>query len=167
MGRLTSATNPESGIIAYSYDNNGNLAARIDARGVALCFGAWNGSTCDSTNGYNHRNQPLVKQYSDGTPAVSYAYGGCTAGAGRLCTVSNSVSATAYAYDVLGRITGSTQTTAGTAYPFTYAYKLNNALSQITYPSGRVVSYDFDAGGRVQHVHGQASGGPPWMQNYA
>ena len=38
LSRLTSATNPESGAIAYSYDNNGNLTQRTDARGVVTAY---------------------------------------------------------------------------------------------------------------------------------
>ena len=34
LSRLTSASNPESGTVAYTYDNNGNLTQRTDARGV-------------------------------------------------------------------------------------------------------------------------------------
>jgi YD repeat-containing protein len=32
LKRLTSATNPESGTISYSYDNNGNLTSKVDVR---------------------------------------------------------------------------------------------------------------------------------------
>jgi YD repeat-containing protein len=34
LSRLTSATNPESGTVAYHYDNNSNLDWKTDARGV-------------------------------------------------------------------------------------------------------------------------------------
>lgn len=35
LSRLVSAQNPESGTIQYSYDANGNLTQKTDARGVA------------------------------------------------------------------------------------------------------------------------------------
>ena len=38
LSRLTSAANPESGAIAYTYDNNGNLTQRTDARGVVTAY---------------------------------------------------------------------------------------------------------------------------------
>ena len=34
LKRLTSATNPENGTISYTYDNNGNLLTRLDARNI-------------------------------------------------------------------------------------------------------------------------------------
>lgn len=38
-------------------------------------------------------------------------------------------------------------------YPaFSYGYKLNDALAKITYPSGRIVEYGFDAAGRTSRV---------------
>ena len=54
-----------------------------------------------------------------------------------------------------GHVTASAQTTGGTVYTFSnYAYKLNDGLSQITYPSGRQISYDYSGAGRVRHVSG-------------
>ena len=39
LKRLTSATNPESGTTTYTYDNNGNVVKRTDARGRITCYG--------------------------------------------------------------------------------------------------------------------------------
>ena len=47
-------------------------------------------------------------------------------------TYSNS-----YTRDVLGRITGSTQSTAGTPYNFQYWYSTADRLEKVFYPSGR------------------------------
>src|SRR5690606_4124080 len=38
LSRLPSATNPESGTISYSYDLNGNLTQKDDARGVRTSY---------------------------------------------------------------------------------------------------------------------------------
>jgi YD repeat-containing protein len=165
LNRLLSATNPESGTISYTYDPDGNLATRTDNRGTILCFGTLSGSTCSFSNytGYNTLNQPLLKQYSDGTPNVAYTYGTATThcpsslySVGRLCSVSNSVSTTAFAYnDQTGKVTASTQTTptsGGTSYPFSYLYNLNDGLTQETYPSGRTVSCGYNSAGRVNQI---------------
>jgi YD repeat-containing protein len=44
LGRLVTANNPESGIVEYRYDDNGNLKSRWDAR-VTMCFGPWTRAT--------------------------------------------------------------------------------------------------------------------------
>src|SRR4029078_1104639 len=127
-----------------------------DARNVIACYGLLSGSTCDSSSfqGYNRLNQPKRIQYRDGKPVVNYTYGGCTLGIGRLCSVANSNSSSSYGYDALGRITSSTHNTSGVPYPFSYQYKKNDALSHITYPSQRQVTYRPDTAGRVQSVSG-------------
>ena len=57
-------------------------------------------------------------------------------------------------YDTLGRVTASTQTTAGSAFPFIYAYDLAGGLLQETYPSGRVVTTTYDDAERPTGVTG-------------
>lgn len=69
----------------------------------------------------------------------------------RLTAVSNAVStSTNDCFDPLGRITQSTQTTAGgpnSPYLFTYQYNLAGEQTQIKYPSGRIVTTGYDNAG--------------------
>jgi RHS repeat-associated protein len=147
LGRLTSASNPESGSTLYTYYDSGDLKRRTDARGV------WVESSYDSL----HRM--LTKTYSAGTPAVSYGYhlaGSSSApNIGRLKSVSSSVASTTYSYNPLGNISGSIQTIAGYTgnLAFSYNWHLNGGLKSILYPSGRLVSYDVDDAGRTNKVY--------------
>ena len=156
LKRLGSATNPESGTTQYTYDNNGNLMTKTDARNVQTTYGS-----------YDALNRPTSKSFSDGTPTVNYCYDGnvlsgsqCVASSvpyskGSLTWIGNSVSSTSYsAYDALGRVTGSTQTTGGTPYPFSYTYN-SSSLTSETYPSGRTIAFTSDAAGRVSAVSGK------------
>ena len=74
LSRLRNASNPESGTVAYSYDANGNLTSKTDARGITTCYGTWSGSSCNGAAGYDADNRLLMKTYSNGDPAVTYAY---------------------------------------------------------------------------------------------
>ena len=75
LSRLSSAANPESGTITYLYDNANNVTQKTDARGVVTNYA------------YDALNRVTGVTYSDGTPAVTYAYdssSGSNAGIGRL-----------------------------------------------------------------------------------
>ena len=141
LGRLLSATNPESGTTNYSYDSANNLLLKTDARGVMTCFGTISNGQCGGT-GYDALNRPALKTYSDGTPSVSYSYDapGVANSAGHLTQVSNGVATINYsAFDKLGNVTGSSAAIGGTPYSFAYTYNLAGELTQETYPSGRQI----------------------------
>ena len=58
LQRLTSASNPESGTVYSSYDNNGNLLTKTDARGVQTGFA------------YDRRQRPALGVPAGATPAA-------------------------------------------------------------------------------------------------
>jgi YD repeat-containing protein len=64
-----------------------------------------------------------------------------------------------YTHDGFGRVSGSTQTTAGTPYTFSYTYSPTDQLASMTYPSGRVVAYTLDAADQVTEVTGTSKNG--------
>ena len=151
LSRLTSATNPESGTIAYTYDNNGNLTRRTDARSVVTTY------TYEDLDRLTRRSYTYTgsdTEVSIETTRVDYAYDSCGSySQGRLCSVTakkgtTDVSRTAYnRYDALGRVLESTQTTEGQAY--TIAYDRAGNLTSQRYPSDRVVDYVYDGAGRI------------------
>jgi YD repeat-containing protein len=75
---------------------------------------------------------------------------------GKLIKVESSVSTTeCTAFDILGRVTASKQTTQGGAtggYTTAYAYNLSGALVEQSYPSGRVVKNILDDNGDLAAV---------------
>jgi RHS repeat-associated protein len=161
LSRLTSATNPESGTTSYSYDNNGNLARKVDARNITTCFGTWNGSTCNSgiDVGYDRLNRVLRKQYSDLTPPVIYTYDTATNGKGLLRSAANSESTANYtAYDKLARVTASNQVTSGNTYSMTYSWDIADNLRSMTFPSSRTLTWSYDNAARTTGITGTKSG---------
>lgn len=89
-----------------------------------------------------------------------FTYDSCGANSmGRLCsTAANdstgaTISSTALTvYDTLGRIRESRQTTAGQTYIVGYNYNLADSLTSQTYPSGRVITTEYDEAGRIAGV---------------
>lgn len=143
LSRLVSSTNPESGTFTYSYDNNGNLLVKTDARSIT------------TTHTYDGLNRLTAKNYSGTTPDVAYVYDDSQVpfSKGKLTKVATSVSETHYsAYDAQERIVGSKQVTAGQTYTFGYTYNLDDDLKTQTYPSGKVVTFDYDASGDLSQV---------------
>ena len=159
LGRLKTATNPESGTISYTYDANGNLVTKTDARNVIACFGSLSGTAC--TPGYDPLNRILNKTHSDGTPAVTYIYDDPTVpnAKGHLTSVSNGTSTTNYTnFDAVGNVLASNQIIAGETYTFGYTYNLADSLTKETYPSGRAVTTDYDSVNRPDATSGVLNG---------
>ena len=187
LSRLTSATNPESGTTSYTYDNNGNLLRKVDARNVATCFATGSCSAAAlGTSSYDELNRPVFQQYSDPTPDVRFCYDGQVYNAttdvcgtpattipfadGRLTGSGSTVSATNFTvYDALGRVTASEQITpdpqgVNRTYAFTYQYKRDDSLQQQINPAGRVLTYNYDGAGRISNAAGQIGAEP--VKNY-
>jgi RHS repeat-associated protein len=159
LGRLTSATTPESGTVTNYYtDPSGNACSgdpslvcrTVDARGIIKTFSY---------------NDPLSRltgvSYNDSTPPAVYAYdtGGQAAFAlGRLTKITEDLpsattpNAQTFSYDNLGRVTVVTESIAGTDYPVKYGYNSAGQMISLTYPSGRIVNPGYDAVGRLAHI---------------
>ena len=155
-------TNNSNWSVKYEYDDNGNITKTTDARGVYV----------EGT--YDKFNRLTLRNYSDATPDVSFYYDGTGLGLssipdsfkGKTTKVSSSVSETRYtSFDNLGRLLTHEQRTtagqlAGTENPYTtaYSYNLSGALLTETYPSGRVVTNNYNTDGELESVWGQKAG---------
>ena len=140
----------------------GLLTAMYDARGIL------------SQSLYDNLNRVISVTYSDGvTPAVDYYYdtAGFTVSAdprtvlnkGRLSEVRTAALGTVPTtsqltnYDLMGRAIQSRQTVGTNTYTFGYVYNAAGALTSETYPSGRVVNFALDDGGRLSQVSSGAT----------
>lgn len=144
---------------AYTYDNNSNLATRTDARGVT------------STFTYDNINRNTNVSYSDATPAVARYYDGAANGRGRNWYSFAGSSHTAIdSYDAMGRPLSSRQHfysggSWGNGYVTSRTYNLAGGATSQTYPSGKTVSYAYDAAGRTSSFTGNLGDGV--SRNYA
>ena len=157
------ATQPESGTLTYTYDANGNLETRADARRLQdrvtplTCSYSYDALNRVLTRSYN--DGTAAQNFSDHTPTVTYSYDTLPQRKGHLTAVSSSVSSYHYtSYDAVGRVTSSSQVTEGQTYQMSYRYNLAGQLTSQTYPSERVVTTEYDAAGRVAGVKPELSG---------
>ena len=149
LRRLLSTVNPESGTVTYSYDSAGNQLSRTDNRNIT------------TTYSYDKLNRLTTVTYPSGSGSQNVTYTYDTGGAnsiGKLVSISNGSATNYTAFDSMGHVLSSSQTTIGTTYPFTYTYNLAGALTSETYPSGRVVSTGYDGANRPLHVSGVLQG---------
>ena len=159
LKRLSSAANPESGTITYTYDNNGNLLTKTDARGVVCTYA------------YDALNRNTTVNYSDTTginPDLTRIYDGAINGKGRFWynyaggnySIGATVEHTAIdSYDTLGRPTIQRQvfkqnSVWGPTYQISRSYNFAGGVSLQTYPSTRTVSYTYDDAGRTASFTG-------------
>ena len=186
LSRLKQITNPESGVIKYTYDNAGNLQTQREDRGIKTIYD------------YDSLNRLIKKCYRNigisaplgmttclnntetaeaNTPDVAYAYDDVTNAKGKLTKITatrtgtNAFSAvTDYqAFDKLGRVTQSQQTVDGVSYGTTaqtYTYNLAGAIIEEKYPSGRVVKNVLDTDGDLSIVQSKKNANAGYW-NYA
>jgi RHS repeat-associated protein len=125
-------SSPDTGVSVYTYDAAGNLQTARTARDLTLTY----------TNDVLNRVTSAAP--SDSSYQTNYVYDNCTNGLGRLCSISNSFSNVTYGYDSLGNVI-SHQSMA-------YTYTPSGRLRTMTYPSGAMVTYDYDIAGQVNQV---------------
>jgi YD repeat-containing protein len=145
LGNLNQQTSPDTGITVNTYDVAGNLLTQTDAKLQVTAYT------------YDALNRVTQITFHDGAKQV-YAYDQGPSGLGRLSSITersstNDVtSVVAYAYEQHGRVTSETRTVGGQQYVLGYSYDSAGRLSGLSYPSGRTVTYGFDALGRVNQV---------------
>ena len=161
--RLKSATNPESGTVTYAYDNNGNVTSRIDARNNTTSYSPYDAlnrlkGKSYTVSGQTAATAPVCYTFDSDFKGAFSSVG--TIAASSTCATPTFTTKSSYTHDAFGRISTSSQSVASPAVTanFGYQYSLIDQLTQITYPSGRKVSYVPDSADRIQTVKNVATG---------
>ncbi|WP_181422095.1 RHS repeat protein [Halomonas sp. LBP4] len=93
-------------------------------------------------------------------PDVTLGYDdpGAEHGIGRLTSVTDGAGVTTYDYHPSGEVKRETRSVDGESHTLAYTYDGAGQIHTITYPSGRVVTYQRDAAGRVSQVTTEEGG---------
>lgn len=179
LSRLLYAWNPEQGVIPnltvtgdalvdgnsqwslkYTYDVNGNLDIRTDARNIETNY------DYDVLN----RNTTVTYSQNANTPNITNRYDHATLAyaKGRLwqteTTGDEGTLATINSFDALGRaLSQSQQFKTGGAWSAAYTsqqtYRITGSVNTKTYPSGHTTSYGYDTAGRLSSFTGNLGDG--------
>lgn len=150
LSRLLTATNPETGTITFAYNDDGVMTSRTDALGVMVNYSP-------AANPIDALHRVRQKTYSNGDPAASYVYDQGVNGIGRLSSENLGSTSGALTYDAMGHPLSVTSCApsnfnTGTCYVTQAQYDLAGNLTQITYPSTRVVKFQFNSGNQLDQA---------------
>jgi RHS repeat-associated protein len=171
LGRLNSSTTPEAGttclglysggVCQNGYDSFDNLQSMTDARGVITSYGydTLNRLTGISFNVSGATGVPATSSlgftYGNDSSCNSAHGAGCI---GQLITMTDGVGSENYVYNALEQLTQLQKVIGSSTYTISHAYNLASQLTQITYPSGRVVQQSVDPIGRLCEVAPSTTG---------
>lgn len=158
FGEVIQEVSPDRGTSTYYYNAAGELTASIDGRGQRIDY------TRDILGRVTQKvpaDRPTSETiaYAWDTPGLSGSYG-----VGRLSSVTDGTGTTSFAYDHRGNVVVKRQTIGTGSADLAYAYDLADRVTQVTYPSGRLVQYVYDTKGRVSQIQTKASAtAPSWI----
>ncbi|MFN7089158.1 MAG: RHS repeat-associated core domain-containing protein [Allorhizobium sp.] len=138
------------GTVVYERDQTGNITKRTDARGIVANL------TYDAAGRLLTTNYP-----SETSSNVAYSYDAGTNGMGRLTGITDATGTVSRTYDRLGRVSQETRTIGSQTYVTAFEWDASGKLTQITYPSGRIVTFGRNSVGNVESVHTRVSSTGP------
>ncbi len=149
LGNLTSLVSPDTGTTSFTYDAAGNRISQTDARGVVVNFS------------YDALNRLSSVQYP-AAPAenVTYTYDDASAGnkgIGRLTSISKGTLRSDFVYNHQGLLVRKYAQVASVLATTEYAYDLAGNITTITFPSGRIVNYQYNAQGLIDAITTKAN----------
>jgi RHS repeat-associated protein len=149
FGRVIQRKSPSSGTTIYEYDESDHVVRKIDGRGqvTEYAYDALGRLTERTYPG--HHEQDVWFEYDQGDEL----------GVGRLTRVVDATGTTTFTYDERGNTVKEERATAAGTFVLQYRYDRANRLTEVLYPSGRLVRYDRDYRGRVRAVTTQSDAG--------
>jgi RHS repeat-associated protein len=153
FGDVIQRESPDSGTTVYEYNALGKPTKITDGRGIVTNLT------------YDNAGRLLTREYPAATGEnitnTWDAIAGGNKGRGRLTRIEDQSGSVEWIYDTLGRAVQEKKVNGTTTYTLDYAYDADGNVTQITYPSGRIVNYARDALGRISGVTTKTNGASP------
>ena len=144
FGEVIQRISPDTGTTVYHYSAAGKITQITEGRSIVTNLT------------YDNSGRLLTKQYPAATVENITISWDSTAsgnyGVRRITEIDDASGSIQYTYNVLGQVTQEKKTTSSVVYAIAYAYDLDGNVSQVTYPSGRIVTYSRDSVGRITGV---------------
>ncbi|MBI9090584.1 MAG: RHS repeat protein [Desulfobacterium sp.] len=136
LGRLIQAISPDTGTVRYSYDNAGNLQSKILNSGTVITYS------------HDSYGRTTGIHYADTSQDMAFTYDEGENGKGRPTGKTGPGYSYVFKYNTLGLISSETKTIDAVSHTTRYAYDNTGRLTEMTYPSGRTVTYELNADGQ-------------------
>ncbi|TAN25329.1 MAG: RHS repeat protein [Castellaniella sp.] len=149
FGNVVTLNSPDTGISNYVFDAKNNITSSTDARGKTI------------THSYDVLDRETLQSATSSGETIVKTYGSCSKGIGKLCSVTDRTGTTSFTYDLWGRTLSKTSVMDGHTFTIGYTYDNSGQLTDITYPSGKVVHQTWLNG----NVSGQSVGAIPILNN--
>jgi len=147
FGDVILQQSPDTGTTQFWYNAFGLVTQQIDARSKV------------STYRYDALGRRTAEEYpTDTTLNVGYLYdqtsvqGETSYGIGRLAAALRSNANEYYTYDDRGNLLADIHSINTINYSTRYSYNVASQLLSMTYPSGRVITYQRDSAGRIAQI---------------
>ena len=132
LDNLTKEISPDRGTTIYTRDAAGNVITSTDARSKVTTY------TYDALN-------RLIEIELDNSDTITYQYDTGSNAIGRLNKITDPSGETAWTYNNFGQVTGKTHKIGTISLTTTYGYDAAGRLISMTLPSGKVLTYGYNA----------------------
>lgn len=145
FGDIIQEMSPDRGTTIFYYNARGLMISKTDARNVTVNYR------------YDAAGRLIGRAYPSEVLNETFTYDEVSAGAigkGRLTSMKDAAGSSRYFFDSAGRVSGEIRTIGSANHTVSYTYDASGSgrLISMTYPSGRIISYGYDALGRTNYV---------------
>ncbi len=156
LSRLLASTNPEVGTLTYTYNPDGIVTKKMDARNISTSYT------------YDALHRELTRTYSDGTPTVTTTYdqstcflSGTCQNIGHRTSMTDAAGSEAWAYQEANQAQfpdwphtlADKRTTGGITKTGTYYSDKAGNIRIFNYPTGRTINTLISAANRLIEVY--------------